>query len=185
MKIGLNPNRAANPLVWLLVLALLGAIAMSLAHSLIAKPTRDRRPTASSSPTAETAQSLMQRGYKALKGSSNKTGLDTKMAIARNYLDTANIQKEPLIWLRTQYNNTLAELKDLQNSKLEYALGEAERIDTLQSRLLALSMAMNAIAQDSTGKLDKSIALQNLTQEGESFFSLFDSQIIEQRYPMP
>jgi hypothetical protein len=184
MRIGLNPNRAANPLVWLLVLALLGAIAMNIAHSLTPDRPGDR-PTAQPSPTAETSQSLMQRGYRAVKSTSNKTSLDIKMAIARNYLDTANIQKEPLIWLRTQYNNTLAELKDLQNSKLEYALGDAERIDTLQSRLLALSMAMNAITQDTTGKLDKSIDLQKLTQEGESFFSLFDSQVIEQRYPVP
>jgi hypothetical protein len=45
-------------------------------------------------------------------------------------------------------------------------------------------MLMNAIAQDKIGKLDKSIDLQKLTQAGETFFSLYDSKIIEQRYPM-
>jgi hypothetical protein len=184
MRIGLNPNRAANPLLWLLVIALLGSIAMNIVRSFIPKPTGDR-PAAQPLAQSETDQSLMQKGYKALKGTTLKTKLDTKMAIARNYLDAANTQPQPLLWLRTQYNNTLAELKELQNSKLEYPVNEAEKIDILQSRQLALAMAINAIAQDKTGKLDRSINLQTLTQEGESFFSLFDSKVIEQRYPMP
>jgi predicted KAP-like P-loop ATPase len=86
---------------------------------------------------------------------------------------------------QTEYNNALAELKDWQNAKVEYATGEAEKLAALQVKAAALAMLMNAIAQEKTGKLDKSIDLQKLTQEGEAFFSLYDSKIIEQRYPMP
>lgn len=185
MRLRLNHNRAANPLLWIVLLGIVLAIAGSIFQGLQPKPAHDRQDYPQPSPQAETPESLMQGGYRTLKGASLKSSLDITMAIARNYLDEANRQREPLIWLRSQYNNVLADLKGLQNAKLEYATGEAEQVAALNLKLFALSMAMNAIAQDKTGKLDKSIDLQKLTQEGENFFSLYDSQLIERRYPMP
>jgi hypothetical protein len=186
MRIRLNPNRAANPLVWLLLLSVLLSIGGSIYHGLNPHgKTGDRPPPPPSQPKAETPQTLMQGGYQRLKRSGNQVSLDTTGALARNYLDEANRQNQPLIWIRTEYNNTLAELKDWQNAKVEYATGEAEKLASLQIKAAALAMLMNAIAQDKTGKLDKSIDLQKLTQEGDAFFSLYDSKIIEQRYPMP
>jgi hypothetical protein len=185
MKIGFNPNRAANPLVWLVALSIVLAIAGSIFQAVQPKPARDRSSAAQPQPQAATAESLMQGGYKTLKGASLKSSLDITRAIARNYLDESNRQPQPLVWLRTQYNNVLADLKGLQNAKLEYARGEAEQVAALNLKLLALSMAMNGVAQDTTGKLDQSIDLKALTQEGENFYSLYDSQVIERRYPMP
>lgn len=182
MRIGLNPNRAANPLVWLLIVSMLLAIAGGIFRSLNPKRSVDR-PTAASAPKPETPQTLMQGGYAQFKSAGNVTYRDIVGALARNYLDEANRQKQPLIWIRTEYNNTLAELKDWKNSKLEYARGEAEKLASFQIKIAALSLLMNAIAQDKTGNLDKSINLQALTQEGETFFSLYDGQVIERRYP--
>jgi hypothetical protein len=185
MRIGLNPNRAANPLVWLLLLSVLLSIGGSIYHGLNPPGKRGDRPPPQFPLKAETPQALMQGGYQRLKRSGNQASLDITGALARNYLDEANRQNQPLIWIRTEYNNTLAELKDWQNAKVEYDTSEAEKLASLQIKAAALAMLMNAIAQDKTGKLDKSIDLQKLTQEGDAFFSLYDSKIIEQRYPMP
>jgi hypothetical protein len=185
MRLPLNPNRAANPLLWILLIGTVLAIAGSIFQAIQPKREGDRPHAAQTQPKAETPKTLMQGGYKTLKGASNQTHLDITMAIARNYLDEANRQSQPLVWLRTEYNNALADLKGLQNTRLEYARGEAEQVAALNLKLFALSVAINAVAQDKTGKLDKSLDLQKLTQQGENFFSLFDSQVIEKRYPMP
>jgi hypothetical protein len=185
MRIGLNPNRAANPLIWLLLLSVLLSIGGSIYHGLNPPGKTGDRPPPLSPSQVETSQTLIQGGYQRLKRAGNQVSLDITGALARNYLDEANRQNQPLIWIRTEYNNTLAELKDWQNAKVEYATGEAEKLAALQTKAAALAMLMNAIAQDKTGKLDKSIDLQKLTQEGDAFFSLYDSKIIEQRYPMP
>jgi hypothetical protein len=134
MRLPLNPNRAANPILWLIVCGIVLAGVVSILQAMQPKPKGDRPSADQSEPKAETSQTLMQRGYKTLKGASLKTYLDTTMAIARNYLDEANRQPQPLVWLRTQYNNTLADLKGLQNTKLEYATGEAEQVAALNSK---------------------------------------------------
>jgi hypothetical protein len=181
MRIGLNPNRAANPLLWIITLAFLLAIGSGIVRSLT--PPGDRPNPAQPASTVETPKTLMNVGYLRFKATGNAVHRDLVGALARNYLDEANRQKEPLVWIRTEYNNTLAELKEWQNSKLEYARDEAEKLASLQINAAALALLMNAIAQDKTGNLDKSINLQALTQEGETFFSLYDGQVIERRYP--
>jgi hypothetical protein len=181
MRIGLNPNRAANPLLWIVALAFLLGIGSSIIRSIT--PPGDRPNPAQPAPKIETPKTLMNGGYLRFKAIGNAVYRDTIGALARNYLDEANRQKEPLVWIRTEYNNALAELKEWQNSKLEYARDEAERLASLQIKAAALALLMNAIAQDKTGNLDKSIDLQALTQEGETFFSLYDGQVIERRYP--
>jgi hypothetical protein len=181
MRIRLNPNRAANPLLWIVALAFLLAIGNSVVRSLT--PPGDRPDPTQSASKIETPKTLMNEGYLRFKSTGNAAYRDIAGALARNYLDEANRQKEPLVWLRTEYNNTLAELKEWQNSKLEYTRDETEKLASLQIRAAALALLINAIAQDKTGKLDKSINLQALTQEGETFFSLYDGQVIERRYP--
>jgi hypothetical protein len=64
MRIGLNPNRAANPLVWLLLLSVLLPIGGSIYHGLNPPGKTGDRPTLSQSPPkTETPQTLMQVSY--------------------------------------------------------------------------------------------------------------------------
>jgi hypothetical protein len=92
MRIGLNPNRAANPLVWLLLMSVLLSIGSNIYHGLNPHGKTGDRPTSAESPLkAETPQTLMQGGYQRLKRSGNQVSLEITGALARNYLDEAKL----------------------------------------------------------------------------------------------
>jgi hypothetical protein len=182
MRSLLNPNRAANPLLWLLVTSILIGIG-NCTHQTLQRTTSKPPPPQTVNPLRDTPEHLVQQGYARLRKVNNQTSRDITYAIARGYLQEANQQKQPLLWLRSQYNNALYDLKTWQNAKLEYSRADAETLAASQTKVAALAFVLNAITQNQTAQIDNNINLRPIAQEGDNFFSLLDAQVIERRYP--
>lgn len=69
------------------------------------------------------------------------------------------------------------------NTRLLRSEPELEQLNTFRLRSQAIGLLMNAIAQDKISSIRNEVDLFPLLRESNNLRSLFDSQVVERRYP--
>ncbi|MEP0911783.1 hypothetical protein NDI45_12755 [Leptolyngbya sp. GB1-A1] len=126
---------------------------------------------------------LMQKGLDTLNASSSKLDKQIVAGLAWQYLQQANATDKPILWIRKKANDISFDISQQYNTRLIRSEKELEYLHTLKLRSEAIGLLMNAVAQGKESEIQNSTDLFPLVRETNNLRSIYDSQVVEKRYP--
>lgn len=182
MKAMFRPNQPIKPASIVVASALLVVVVSGIVAGI--RKAQDIAAQQAQQPTAEKlASPLMQQGLSTLTESSTRLDDALIAGLAWQYLQQANATGQPILWVRKRANDISYDIGLQYNTRLLRSEPELEQLNTFRLRSQAIGLLMNAIAQDKISSIRNEVDLFPLLRESNNLRSLFDSQVVERRYP--
>ena len=182
MKAMFRPNQPIKPITIVLTTGLV----LAIGSGIFAGINRARQTAAQQAqqPVEEKLPApLMAKGLKTLNQSSDDLDRRIVAGLAWQYLQQANATDKPILWIRKKANDIAFDISQQYNTRLIRSADELEYLNTLRLRSEAIGLLMNAVAQGQESEIQNSTDLFPLVRETNNIRSLFDSQVVERRYP--